>query len=141
MIHTVFFFFIIYDNVDNLFSICDQTFVSEQCKAKLHQHQIFCILSVLRSCVHKTQNPSTYYFQNKISFTLDLWSVGSSEHGVILPKLMNRGWKYPMKIRKGWRYSLEREKIGALQFVSSMSQFHFWHVSSGYTEWALIHLP
>ena len=73
--------FLIYKNIYNLFSICDQTFVSTQYKAKLHrQCQRFCIFSVARSCVHYSQNPNTTLKIRLWVFTQFLWRVCISEH-------------------------------------------------------------
>ena len=64
MIHTL--CFLIDKNIYNLFSICDQTFVSTQYKTKLHQHQRFCILSAGRSRLHLSK--SKHYIQNNYGF-------------------------------------------------------------------------
>ena len=50
---------VIYKNMYSLFSIYDQTFVTTEYKAKLQQCQRSCILSVVRSHVHYSQNPNT----------------------------------------------------------------------------------
>ena len=47
-----FFFNLIYENINNLFSICGKMFVSRQYKAKLHQQEKFCVLSVVKCHVH-----------------------------------------------------------------------------------------
>ena len=61
----------------------------------LHQHQNYCLFSVVRSCVNYTWNPNTTF---KIRFcdTQVLWQFSTSEHAVIPSQSMNRGWKYPL---------------------------------------------
>ena len=63
-------------NINNLRFICDQTFVSTQYKAKLHQCQRFCILSVVRSHMHCIRNPNTA-LKMRFCNTQVLWRVGS----------------------------------------------------------------
>ena len=106
--------FLSYKNTYSLFSICDQTFMSKEHKAKLHHRQQFCILSVVRNCVRYSQNPNKTF---KIRFCghsrlvkgWQLWTqsdtLQADEEGVEIPS------KTP---RRGEGNPLEDSKSGAL---------------------------
>ena len=101
-----------YENIINLFSICNQNLYPNSTK----QYCIHTKDSALSAfyqlwkamCIRvKTQNPNTQV----------LWRVGNSAHTVIPSMLMKRGWKYPQNKQnggEGWRYPLWKDrKLGA----------------------------
>ena len=101
--------FLMYKNIYNLFSICDETFVSSQYKAKL---QRFCI-SGEKPCA--LQSNSKYYTHNttvslhsSLLQGFQLWLCREilkvDEEGVKMP---------PTEPKRGWRYPLERGNMGS----------------------------
>ena len=94
--HTGFLFLnLIYETIDNLFSICDQIFVSKQYKAKLRRHGRFCILYPLRMPCALLLSESKYYPQNMILFLLSSLGKGCQLYAY------EEGWKYPLKSLEG----------------------------------------
>ena len=72
------------------------------------------ILLDARGHVHYTQNQNIT-LKIRFCYTQALWRTGSSELRVMPSKLVNRGWKYPVKNEGGGRGSpLKERKWGAL---------------------------
>ena len=103
----------------SFFVICDQTFAPAKYKARLHQCQILHFigcekphaLSVARSHMHYTQNPTITHIKIRLCYTQILWRFGSFKHRVILIPW----WKYPLKNQgEGAGTPLKDRILGAL---------------------------
>ena len=67
------------------------------------------LLLVVRSFVHYTKHPNTT-LKIRFCYTQVLLKLSTFEHAVLPSKLMNRGWKYPLKnLRRGEGAPLKRE--------------------------------
>ena len=81
----------------HLYTLCFQVFK--------HCDLLVLKMIILWEATHITlysQNPKYYIFKIRFwVFPHSLWRAGSSECRVMPPKLMKRGWKYPLKHQKG----------------------------------------
>ena len=84
-------------------------------KAKLHQCQTFCSLSVVRSHNYICAlNSNSKYYTTTLKDFVTLKPCEALAAINYPFRLMNRGWKYPpQKSRRGWRYPFERYKLGS----------------------------